>query len=228
MPVRQFAKIQEGAKMPFTSYKKVETVLQEYNIISSKENYIVETHCTIRESFKEDLEYTLTEVAFDESEYVVCEALIYPVLREISKLYKGKLNLWSHKPIAYDEKLCGAPDYIVAKRSRLGIEVFEKPFIITVEAKKDDFIEGWGQGLAEMVAAQKLNHFSADRTIFGIVSNGQFWEFGKLKGNAFTKNMKPYTIFELEPLFGALNYVFHQAELELEAIETAIADDNPS
>ena len=154
--------------MPFTSYKNIGQVLQEYSITSSKENYIIETKLPIRDSFKEELEYTLTEVAFDDSEYIVCESLIYPVLREISKSYKNKFTLWSHKPIAYDEKLCGTPDYILAKRSPFGIEVFETPFFITVEAKKDDFIEGWGQGLAEMVAVQKLNNFSESQTVFGV------------------------------------------------------------
>jgi hypothetical protein len=38
-------------------------------------------------------------------------------------------------------------------------------------------------------------------------------------GNVFTKNMKAYSISEIEQLFGALNYVFHQAELELEAMD---------
>lgn len=127
--------------------------------------------------------------------------------------------MWSHKPISFDDKLCGKPDYIVAQKSPLGKPIFEKPFLITIEAKKDDFIAVWGQALAEMVAIQKLNEFSSHQTVFGIVANGKFWEFGKLKGNGFTKNIKPYSLAELEKLFGALNYIFHQAELELEIID---------
>ncbi len=205
--------------MAFTSYKQIGAVLKEYNITSIKENYIVPANLPIRDYFKEELEYTLTEVAFDDSEYIVCETLIYPILREVSKSYKDKFTLWSHKSIEYDAKLCGTPDYILAKRSPLGVEIFEEPLFVTVEAKKDDFIAGWGEGLAEMVAVQKINGFSDSQTIFGIVSNGQLWQFGKLKGNLFTKNMKAYSISEIEQLFGALNYVFQQAELELEAID---------
>ena len=70
-----------------------------------------------------------------------------------------------------------------------------------------------------MVAIQKLNELSPNKTVFGIVANGKFWEFGKLKGNVFTKNIRPYSLADLEKLFGALNYGFHQAELELETIE---------
>jgi hypothetical protein len=213
------SKIWEAIAMPFTSYKDIGQVLKEYNITSIQENYIIEAEISIQDYFRAELDYTLKEVSFIGSEYAVCETLIYPILREVSKLYKDKLNLWSHKAIVYDEKLCGTPDYIVAKRSPLGVEIFEKPFLITVEAKKDDFIEGWGQGLAEMVAAQKINDVSDSQTVFGIVANGKLWEFGKLKGTTFTKNIKLYGLADLEKLFGALNYVFHQAELELAAID---------
>lgn len=80
--------------------------------------------------------------------------------------------MWSHQTIAYDENLCAMPDYLLAKPSPLGKKVFEKPFLVTGEAKKDDFIVGWGQCLAEMVPMQKLNG-NAEKTLFGIVSNGQ-------------------------------------------------------
>ncbi len=66
-----------------------------------------------------------------------------------------------------------------------------------------------------MVAIQKINDQS-EQTIFGIVSNGQVWQFGKLKGNLYTREIKNYTISDLERLYSALNYVFSQCKLELE------------
>jgi hypothetical protein len=206
--------------MPFTSYKEIGQVLKEYQITFEEAKWVGQLTIPISNYFESELEYSLETFSFDDSEYAVCENLIYPILREVYKPYKKWFTLWSHKPISFDEKLCGTPDYIVAKKSPLGKPIFEKPFLITVEAKKDDFIEGWGQGLAEMVAVQKLNDLSDDRTVFGIVSNGQFWQFGKLKGAIFTKNIKSYALADLEKLFGALNYVFHQAELELAAIDS--------
>ena len=61
-----------------------------------------------------------------------------------------------------------------------------------VEAKKDNFEEGWGQCLAELVAAQKLNN-NQHNLVYGVVSNGKMWEFGNLQDNLFTKNVK-YTL----------------------------------
>ena len=98
--------------------------------------------------------------------------------------------------------------------------VFDKPYLLLVEAKLDNFDAGWGQCLAEMIAAQKLNE-NERVTIFGIVSNGSTWQFGKLEAAAFTKNKLPHTIYELEKLFAAVNYVFQQCESQLNALIAA-------
>jgi len=81
-----------------------------------------------------------------------------------------------------------------------------KPLPI-VKAKKDNFEEGWGQCLAELLTAQKLNS-QQDARIFGIVSNGKLWEFAQLKDNVFTKNSPPYLLDELKLLMGIVNFVF--------------------
>ena len=96
----------------------------------------------------------------------------------------------------------------------MGKVVFDKPFFVAVEAKKDDFTEGWGQCVAEMVAVQKINE-TEKITIFGIVSNGKIWEFGKLSDRSFTKNIKIYRISDLDELFAGINYVFEQCQLQL-------------
>ena len=99
----------------------------------------------------------------------------------------------------------------MAKRSPLGKFVFDKPYFIIVEAR-DNFSEGWGQCLAEMVAVQKING-SLEQPVFGVVSNGKTWEFGCLAAALFSKNIKAYSIQNLDQLFAALNYVFIQCEL---------------
>jgi hypothetical protein len=195
--------------MPFTTYKSIGDVLKEYQIISMETDFIIEAPIPISEAFRADLDFSLRELVFDNSEYAVCENLIYPVLKEVYKSYKDYFVLWSHQPITINEKLCGVPDYVLAKRSPLGKYVFDKPYFIAVEAKRDDFAEGWGQCLAEMIAIQKLNQ-DLDQLIFGVVSNGKIWEFGRLVDNRFTKNIKVYTIYDLNTLFAALNNVFSQ------------------
>lgn len=204
--------------MPFSSYKSISAVAKEFIIKYVRKDFIVETDFTISQTFRDELDLIFNEGVFDNSEIAICENIIYPVLKEVWKLYRSNFLLWSHQTLVYDEKLCGVPDYILAKRSSLGTVVFDKPYIVLVEAKKEsDFTEGWGQCLAEMIAAQRLNtEPDVITNIFGIVSNGAVWQFGKLNSNIFTQNKTFYTIQELERLFAAINYIFKECELQLD------------
>lgn len=104
----------------------------------------------------------------------------------------------------------GTPDYFFFRRSPLGL-VPDRPYVLVVEAKKDDFDAGWAQCLAAMIAAQRLNE-TPGRTIFGCVSNGNLWSLGKLEGRAFLQEYQQYLITNLPDLFGALHYLFDQAK----------------
>ncbi len=206
--------------MSFSNYKDIGEVLQEFQITYTEANFMGETAFSIPDYFREDLAFMMREAVVDNSEFAVCENLIYPVLKEVWKSYYTKFVLWSHKSLTYDQNLCGFPEYILTKRSPLGKFVFGKPYFLLVEAKQDKFDEGWAQCLAEMFAAQRLNN-ELHVIIFGIVSNGKDWEFGKLEETVFTKNINRYLIEELDPLFAAVNYVFQQCEVQLNHLVAA-------
>ena len=139
-----------------------------------------------------------------------CEAVIFPVLREVYKGYAEHYALWIRKAIAYDEVLSGTPDYFISTRSELGKLVVGTPLIMLVEAKKNDFEQGWGQCLSELVAAQKINA-EPDIPVYGIVSDGTWWQFGRLVGDAFTQNRTSFSVDNLPALFGAIDAVFKAA-----------------
>jgi hypothetical protein len=80
---------------------------------------------------------------------------------------------------------------------------------------------GWGQCLAQMLAAQKINDLPANIPTFGIVTNGLFWQFAILTGQTFTQEISSYTFSDMDKLLGALNYVFHQCELVIADLATA-------
>jgi hypothetical protein len=206
--------------MAFSNYKDIGAVIQEFQITYTEANFMGETEFSIPGFFREDLAFMMREAVVDNSEFAVCENLIYPVLKEIWKNYYSKFVLWSHKSLTYDQNLSGFPEYILAKRSPLGKVVFDKPYFLLVEAKQDKFEEGWAQCIAEMVAAQRLND-ELKVTIWGIVSNGKTWQFGKLEEDIFTMNVSPYTIYELDKLFAAVNYVFQQCESQLNNLVVA-------
>jgi hypothetical protein len=206
--------------MAFSSYKMIGEVLKEFQITYTEANFMGEIEFKISDYFREDLALVMQEGVINNSEFAICENLIYPVLKEVWKCYYSNFVLWSHQSLTYDQNLSGFPEYILAKRSPLGKVVFDKPYFLLVEAKQDKFEEGWAQCIAELLAAQRLNE-SLKITIFGIVSNGDHWQFGKLENTLFTRNKTFYTIQELDKLFAAVNYVFKQCEIQLNELVTA-------
>ncbi len=203
--------------MALSNYKTIGEVLKTFQVTYTESNFMGEAEFQVSDYFREDLEMVMREGVVDNSEFAICENLIYPVLKEVWKTYTSKFVLWSHQSLNYDENLSGFPEYILAKRSPLGKVVFDQPYFILVEAKQDNFEAGWAQCLAEMIAANKL-HGELPITIFGIVSNGGLWQFGKLETEFFTRNITYYSIQELDKLFAAVNYLFQQSELQLNSL----------
>ena len=206
--------------MPFSEFKTIGAVVQKFQVRYTEANFIEPLAFQISDYFQEDLALMMREGVVDNSEFAICENLIYPVLKEVWKQYRQYFLLWSHQALTFDNTLTGFPEYILARRSPLGKVVFDKPYLLLVEAKQDNFEAGWAQCLSEMIAAQRLNQ-APPTTVFGIVSNGSSWQFGKLEAEVFTRHILPYSIFELEPLFAAVNYIFQHCKLQL--AEYAIA-----
>jgi hypothetical protein len=206
--------------MSFSQYQNLGETLQKFQIRYTEANFIQEIDFPISDYFRQDWNLMLEEAVVDNSEFAVCQNLIYPVLKEVWKAYRSKFLLWTQKFFNCDASLSGFPEYILARRSPLGKVVFDKPYFILVEAKQDNFDAGWGQCLAEMIAAQKINA-ELSITVYGIVSNGDVWQFGKLEESVFTRNKTFYTIQVLDQLFAAVNYVFQQCEAQLDQLVAA-------
>jgi hypothetical protein len=189
--------------MAFTDFKSPVEVQQLYQIKYSEADFLHIAPIAPPKSFIQELEFSKTYFDIFSSEASRCENVIYPLLREVCKRFVPDYSLWSHKSISVDNTLSGTPDYIIAKRSELGKNVLGRPLVLIAEAKQNDFTKGWGQCLAELVAAQKLND-NKDQVIYGIVTDGEMWQFGKIEGKEFIKNAMRITIDDIEALFGAL------------------------
>ena len=195
--------------MAFSDFKTISEVLEKFRIRYAVKDFvhIEETPGTPSEQFLKEFEFCLQHIDVFASEAARCEAIIFPILKEIYKGYADDYALWIKKSISYDETLSGTPDYFIATRSELGIPVVGTPLIILVEAKKNDFEQGWGQCIAEMLAAQKINE-DTDFPVYGIVSDGTTWQFGQLVGEDFTRNRTSASMDDLPRLFGAVDAVF--------------------
>jgi hypothetical protein len=192
--------------MPFGAYKTLGEALRALQVSSVEEDFIEPLAFSVSDYFRTSLKSRLANCPVNCSESAVCEALLYPVLWEVAECYRNELVVWSHVTLYEGNEILGVPDYLVAKRSPLGVQVLDTPYAMIIDAKKNDFDAGWGQCLAGLHAAQRLNGDSG-RLLYGGVSDGFRWDFAKLQGRTLIRHGRSFQLQDLDELMAALNHV---------------------
>lgn len=123
----------------------------------------------------ERIEEVLIHISL-ESEITRREFLIAPIIFEVRHITQAKLN--SEFWIEYDHQLRGSLDYFLRDQQNL----------LVVEAKNADLTRGFTQLAVEMIALDKSVEETTDQ-IYGAVTTGREWHFGKL-------DRKTKTIFQ--------------------------------
>ncbi len=202
--------------MKFSKFKSVEDVTKKYSLVVTKAHFLPNVEFTPSPAFLEDLNFMLSMQTPVESEMFYRENFISPFMRQVWKRH-AKLKLWFNRKLAYKDELTGEPDYFISALPEGPThDPVGKLLLAVAQAKQEDFIEGWGQCLAEMIACQKLND-DESVVIYGIVSTGLIWEFGKLEKDVFTKDLYPYSINDSAKVLGALDYLFEQCEKQIKS-----------
>ncbi len=128
--------------------------------------------------------------------------LIDALFAEIVPLHPH-LKVWKATSLSTDT-LIGVADYLIAPDyAYLAI-----PLLCVAEAKRDDFVQGQAQCLAEMAACRWNNAQQGHNLdVYGIVSNGQGWQFYKLTQAGEVWETDQYGLKTLPELLGALDAV---------------------
>lgn len=200
--------------MAFSKFKHINQVLKRYPLKVKQEKFLPKVSLDLPDWFLDNLKFSLDHQSPYQSEMFFRESFIFPFLQLVWKRYP-KLELWSNQAIVYDDQLFGEPDYLVSVwRDEVVEKLVSRPLLAVTEAKKQDFETGWGQCLAELIACQKINQ-DENLTVYGIVSTGILWEFGKLSGNLFTRHSFSYTMTDAQKIFGVLDYIFSECEKQV-------------
>ncbi|NEQ53696.1 MAG: hypothetical protein F6K11_26780 [Leptolyngbya sp. SIO3F4] len=158
------------------------------------------------------LQESLPIVATSGSEKARSEGIIYPVLLEVRRYLNRHISLFSGEEFNVDETagLNGQCDFIITRSAQV-LEI-EAPAIIVVEAKKTDLKTGFGQCIAEMLAAQRFNQVGGNpvSTIYGSVSNGIQWQFLTLMDSTVTIDLTVYALPPVEQIFAFLVWMAEQ------------------
>ncbi len=200
--------------MAFTDYKNL-TILKAKHpqIIVKSGDFIPDLPEIVLEvSLQKEIDINIK--TYRSNEFFACENLVSPVLRYAWRNYLTEMNMWTHQTIKYDDDLCGVPDFMFTHLDQEQYQILSYPIITTVEAKADNFVEGWAQCIAQMLACQKLNT-KPNVIILGIVTTGKIWEFAKLEGDIVAIHNFSYTINDLPKLISVLDYLLGEAKKQL-------------
>jgi hypothetical protein len=140
---------------------------------------------------------------FDLTNSEAAKILLIDVLFAEIVPHHAPLKIWKSEPLESD-MLTGIADYLIAPKRAYAAT----PLLCVAEANRDDFVQGRAQCIAEMVACRwKNTRDGLEIPVYGIVSNGNDWQFYKLLPLNEIYETTMYSIRLLPELLGALDYV---------------------
>jgi hypothetical protein len=164
---------------------------------------------TISEYLQQTLKRNLTLAQAINTEKARSELIIINVLLEIKTQLADTISLFSGIDFTVDKEqgLAGFCDYIISDSP----EQFylETPIVMVVEAKNENIVAGFGQCIAEMVAAQLYNSRENKQlsAIYGAVTTGNEWKFLQLSGQTVYIDKDSYYINEIQKIIGILTSI---------------------
>lgn len=134
------------------------------------------------------------------------EMIISPILLELRRKFNCEISLFSGVDFTVDAQqgLNGFCDFIISSSKE---QLFVRaPVITLVETKNENLRSGFGQCIAEMIAAQLFNEQqgNAIQTIYGVVTIGTIWQFFKLTENIISIDLSEYYIKDIKKILGIL------------------------
>ncbi len=132
------------------------------------------------------------------------EFIIAPILAEVKKIRHNKISLFSGNKFEVDKSrgLNGYCDFMFsASSSQLNLSA---PVMAIVEAKNENINSGFGQCMAEMIAAQIYNENKGKpiKSIYGCVTTGSIWKFLQLTEKMIRLDEKEYYLDQMPKILG--------------------------
>lgn len=119
-----------------------------------------------------------------QSEMARREAIIAPILLETARIIEAKVKI--EFPLEVSRHLKGSLDYLLHTKSDF----------LVVEAKNEDLYRGFKQLVVELIALKEWINDKELKTLYGAVSTGSAWQFGKLdvQNNIIKQDLNIYTV----------------------------------
>ncbi len=73
--------------MKFSGYKSLSSALKDFGVVYREVDFVEPVEFVVTDYFREDLTLVMREGVVNNSEFAICENLVYPVLKEVWKKY---------------------------------------------------------------------------------------------------------------------------------------------
>jgi hypothetical protein len=195
--------------MPYSNFT-LEEVEEKFALQLQSALFIPELEpVTPSDWLQQTLKITLPLARTAGSEKARSEFIIAPILAELIGLTHNSISIFSGKEFTVDKELglSGICDFLISHGS-IQFKI-NAPVIALVEAKKGVLEDGWGQCLAEMVAARKFNEHRGKpmKYIYGIITSGSLWNFFQMEGDVVILDLTEYALSPIENLLAILNWM---------------------
>lgn len=193
--------------MPYSSFT-LESVLQTFHLEKADIQGLFSAIEPIEPSalLTKTLARNVPLAAALNTEKAKSEMIVAQVLVELREQLERRISLFSGVDFNVDSEsdLTGVCDFLISLSPWQ--QFVEAPVITLVEAKNDNLINGLGQCVAEMVAAQRFNaeKGNAIPRVYGVTTTGMMWQFLKLEGQTLHMDMDVHTIERCDKLLGIL------------------------
>ena len=193
--------------MAYSDFKLKELVKQfNLNLQENQDLFANISEVESSEILKVALKENATLAVDINTEKARSELIIAPILLEVRRQLNYQIGLFSGSEfnVAPEKGLNGTCDFLMSlSAERLFISA---PVITLVEAKKEDIKAGFGQCVAEMLAAQLFNEEEGNQipVIYGAVTSGTVWRFLKLEGQIVSIDAIEYYLRDVGKILGIL------------------------
>ena len=141
------------------------------------------------------------------------ELIVADVLVELCEKFDYRISFFSGIDFNVDSEndLTGVCDFLISLSP--GQLFLEEPVIALVEAKNTDMKLGFGQCVAEMIAAQRFNQEKGNDIpcVYGATTTGVNWQFLKLEEKNLQIDIDIYPIRQSDQILGILSGMVNQS-----------------
>jgi hypothetical protein len=192
--------------MPYSQFETLEQTMETFDLTPIEAQFFPELVPIVASDLLTTFLRRSVPIVAAASEKARSEGIIYPILLEVRELLQQTISLFSGKEFSVDAAvgLNGIVDFFICRST--SILVPTAPAIILLEAKKGDIASGYGQCVAEMVAAVRFNarKNKGEFPVYGCLSNGLLWRFLRLEGQTVTIDLMDYPLAPVGELLSKL------------------------